>query len=214
MPLKPAARGVAQLASDELLEKPPTIDLNRIEQAVREILVAIGENPEREGLKGTPDRVARMMQEIFGGLKVDPADCLETVFTEEKYNDVVLLRNIDFHSVCEHHLLPVVGVAHVAYLPNRKIVGLSKLARLVEGYARRPQIQERMTTQIADALHDRLQPNGVAVYIEATHMCMTMRGIKRSQATMITSAVRGVYASDESRRREIRAMAFAPQSPA
>lgn len=208
MPLDPATRGATRVASDAILEKPATIDLNRIEKAVHEMLLAIGENPEREGLKGTPDRVARMMQEIFSGLKVDPADCLDTVFTEEKYNDVVLLRNIDFHSVCEHHLLPVVGVAHVAYLPNRKIVGLSKLARLVEGYARRPQIQERMTTQIADALQDRLQPHGVAVYIEATHMCMTMRGIKRSQSTMITSAVRGVYANDENRRREIRCLAF------
>jgi GTP cyclohydrolase I len=204
----PATRSATKVASDAILEMSRPIDLNRIEKAVREILIAIGENPEREGLKGTPDRVARMMQEIYGGLKVDPADCLDTVFTEEKYNDVVLLRNIDFFSTCEHHMLPVIGKAHVAYLPNRKIVGLSKLARVVEGFARRPQIQERMTTQIADALQDRLQPHGVAVFIEATHLCMTMRGIKRSEATMITAAMRGVYATDEARRREIREMAF------
>lgn len=196
------------MVSDAILEPRQPMDLDRIEKAVGDILLAIGENPEREGLKGTPDRVARMMQEIFSGLKVDPADCLDTVFTEEKYNDVVLLRNIDFFSTCEHHLLPVIGKAHVAYLPNRKIVGLSKLARLVEGFARRPQIQERMTTQIADALQERLQPHGVAVYIEATHLCMTMRGIKRNEATMITSAVRGAYATDEGLRRDLRSMAF------
>jgi GTP cyclohydrolase IA len=178
------------------------VDVPRIERAIRELLLAIGENPDREGLLKTPNRVARAYAEMTVGLREDPSVHLRTVFNEE-YDEVVLLRNITFNSMCEHHLLPFMGRAHVAYLPAGRVVGLSKLARLVEGFARRPQVQERMTTQIADALMSELQPLGAACVIESTHTCMTIRGAKKSGATMVTSAVRGVFKSDSKSRAEI-----------
>src|SRR5438132_10400438 len=164
-------------ASDAIpADMPPAdVDLPRIERAVREILLAVGEDPDREGLLKTPNRVARAYAEMIAGLQDDPRRHLKTVFNE-RYDEVVLLRNVEFNSLCEHHLLPFTGKAHVAYLPDGKVVGLSKLARLVEGYARRPQVQERLTTQIADALMEELNPIGAACVIEATHTCMTIRG--------------------------------------
>jgi len=178
------------------------VDIPRIERAVREILLAVGEDPDREGLLKTPNRVARAYGELMAGLQDEPRRHLKTVFNE-RYDEVVLLRNIEFHSLCEHHLLPFTGKAHVAYLPDGKVVGLSKLARLVEGYARRPQVQERLTTQIADALMDALAPIGAACVIEATHTCMTIRGARKHGAIMVTSALRGIFKENPSSRAEI-----------
>jgi GTP cyclohydrolase I len=189
-------------ASDAADLKPAKIDLPRIEKAVREILIAVGEDPDREGLIKTPNRVARAYGELMAGLQDEPKRHLKTVFTEE-YDEVVLLRNIEFHSLCEHHLLPFTGRAHVAYLPDGKVVGLSKLARLVEGFARRPQVQERLTTQIADALMEELSPIGAACVIEATHTCMTIRGAKKHGSTMVTSALRGIFKENAASRSEI-----------
>ncbi|HSI36262.1 MAG: GTP cyclohydrolase I FolE [Phycisphaerae bacterium] len=185
--------------------RPADVDLPRIERAVREILFAVGEDPDREGLVKTPNRVARAYAELMAGLRSDPKSHLKTVF-HERYDEVVLLRDIQFHSLCEHHLLPFTGVAHVAYLPDGKVVGLSKLARLVEGFARRPQVQERLTTQIADALMDELSPIGAACVIEATHTCMTIRGAKKTGAVMVTSALRGIFKENPSSRAEILAL--------
>jgi GTP cyclohydrolase I len=192
--------------SDEL--PVAKVDHRRIEKAVREILLAVGEDPDREGLKKTPSRVARAYAELMAGLSDDPRRHLKTVFTE-RYDEVVLLRDIEFHSLCEHHLLPFTGRAHVAYLPGGKVVGLSKLARLVEGYARRPQVQERLTTQIADALMEELSPAGAACVIEATHTCMTIRGVKKPGSTMVTSALRGVFKDNASSRHEILSLMYA-----
>jgi GTP cyclohydrolase IA len=178
------------------------VDVPRIERAVREILLAVGEDPEREGLQRTPNRVARAYGELMAGLRTDPRVHLKTVFTE-RYDEVVLLRDIEFHSLCEHHLLPFTGRAHVAYLPDGKVVGLSKLARLVEGFARRPQVQERLTTQIADALWEELSPIGAACVVEATHTCMTIRGAKKHGSTMVTSALRGIFKENPASRAEI-----------
>ncbi|HRK31555.1 MAG TPA: GTP cyclohydrolase I FolE [Tepidisphaeraceae bacterium] len=178
------------------------IDLPRIEAAVREILLAVGEDPDREGLIKTPNRVARSYGELMAGLREEPRLHLGTVFNE-RYDEVVLLRDIEFHSLCEHHLLPFTGRAHVAYLPDGKVVGLSKLARLVEGYARRPQVQERLTTQIADALMEELNPIGSACVIEATHTCMTIRGAKKPGSVMVTSALRGIFKENPASRQEI-----------
>ncbi|HEX8520685.1 MAG TPA: GTP cyclohydrolase I FolE [Tepidisphaeraceae bacterium] len=178
------------------------VDLPRIERAVREILFAVGEDPDREGLLKTPNRVARAYVELMAGLRTDPKAHLKTVF-HERYDEVVLLRDIEFHSLCEHHLLPFTGRAHVAYLPAGKVVGLSKLARLVEGYARRPQVQERLTTQIADALMEELSPSGAACVIEATHTCMTIRGAKKHGSVMVTSALRGIFKDCPMSRSEI-----------
>ena len=169
---------------------------------MREILLAIGENPDREGLRKTPSRVARSYAELMSGMNEDPRRHLKTVFAE-RYDEVVLLRNIDFNSLCEHHLLPFTGRVHVAYLPGGKVVGLSKLARLVEGYARRPQVQERLTTQIADALWEELNPQGAACVIEAVHTCMTIRGVRKPGSTMVTSALRGVFKENPASRSEI-----------
>jgi GTP cyclohydrolase I len=180
----------------------PDVDLPKIERAVRDILSAVGENPDREGLLKTPNRVARAYAELMAGLKEDPRKHLKTVF-HERYDEVVLLRDIEFHSLCEHHLLPFTGRAHVAYLPDGKVVGLSKLARLVEGYARRPQVQERLTSLIADALMEELNPIGAACVIEATHTCMTIRGAKKPGSTMVTSALRGIFKENPSSRAEI-----------
>ena len=180
------------------------MDHGRIEKAVREILIGIGENPDRQGLLDTPKRVARMYDEILGGMNEDPGAHLETTF-DESYNEVVVLKNIPFYSMCEHHMLPFHGKAHVAYLPNGKIVGLSKLARLVDGYARRLQVQERLTCQIADTLLNKLHARGVAVLLEASHSCMTMRGIKKPGSAMVTSAIRGHFVTDHAARDEVMA---------
>lgn len=178
-------------------------DLPRIERAVREILIAIGEDPERDGLRDTPARVARALDEQFSGLRMQPADVLTTVFDAD-HDEMVLVRDIELYSTCEHHLVPFIGRAHVGYIPNGKgqITGLSKLARLVDVYARRPQVQERMTSQIADALMNTLEPRGVIVIIEAEHLCMSMRGVRKPGAKTVTSAVRGCFLSSESTRAE------------
>ena len=181
------------------------VDLPRLERAVREILIAVGEDPDREGLLKTPNRVARAYAEMLSGMKSDPRQYLRTVFTE-RYDEVVLLRDIEFHSMCEHHLLPFTGRAHVAYLPDGKVVGLSKLARLVDGFAHRPQVQERLTTQIADAMMEELNPIGAACVIEATHTCMTIRGAHKPGSVMVTSALRGIFRENPSSRNEIIAL--------
>lgn len=181
------------------------VDLERIAGAVREILSALGENPEREGLKKTPMRVARMYAEMFSGMHDDPAEHLKTFFSE-KYNELVVLRDVSFHSMCEHHLLPFEGKVHIAYLPDGKIVGLSKLARVVDTFAHRPQVQERLTTQIADILTHELGAKGVAVVMEAVHTCMTCRGVKKPGSVMVTSAIRGECRTNASTRAEVMAL--------
>ena len=179
-----------------------SVDSARIEKAVKEILLAIGEDVDREGLRDTPARVARMYTELLGGMREDPKVHLKSVFTEE-YDEIVLLRDIPFFSMCEHHMLPFIGVAHVAYLPTGKVLGVSKMARIVDCYAKRLQCQERLTGQIADLMMDNLKPQGVAVVVEASHSCMTIRGIKKSGSTMVTSALRGLFKSDPRSRNEI-----------
>lgn len=187
------------------------IDLNRIAEAVRTILEAVGENPAREGLLKTPQRVAKMYCELFGGLHEDPAAVLgEAVFTVA-YDEMVVLRDIPFHSMCEHHMLPFTGKAHVAYLPENKVVGVSKLARVVEVFARRPQIQEQLTTQVADLLMDQLNPKGVAVVMEATHTCMTIRGVKKPGTWMTTSAMLGSFRKDPASRAEVLSLIRGPR---
>ena len=181
------------------------VDTKRIAKAVREILVAVGEDPEREGLRQTPQRVARMYEELFEGLCQDPARHLAAQYTET-YDEMVILRDVPFNSMCEHHLMPFEGKAHVAYLPNGKVVGISKLARVVDEYAHRPQVQERLTSQVADVIMDALEPKGVVVVIEATHTCMTCRGIKKAGSIMVTSAVRGRCRSDARTRSEVMAL--------
>ena len=177
------------------------IDTAKIEQAVSTILQAIGEDPTREGLTGTPKRVARMYQELFAGLDEDPARLLDVHFSE-RYDEMVVLRDIPFYSVCEHHLLPFMGKAHVAYLPNGKVVGLSKLARVVDVFARRPQVQERLTGQIANLLMEKLQARGAGVIIEATHTCMTLRGVRKPGSVMVTSAMKGLFRTNLATRNE------------
>lgn len=184
------------------LESTGQVDLERIAAAVREILAAVGEDPDREGLLDTPMRVARMYAEVFSGLHEDPRTHLRTFFTED-YDEFVVLRDIPFHSMCEHHLLPFAGEAHVGYLPHGRIIGISKLARVVESYARRPQVQERMTNQIADDIMNELNAKGVAVILRATHLCMTCRGVKKPGSVMITSALRGTCKSDARSRGEV-----------
>ena len=188
------------------------VDIPRIERAVREILIAIGEDPDREGLLNTPNRVGRAYAELTAGLREDPRKHLKTVFNE-RYEEVVLLRDISFQSICEHHLLPFMGRAHVAYLPAGKIVGLSKLARLVEGYARRPQVQERLTTQIADALMEELHPAGAVCVIEAEHTCMTLRGIRKPGSTMVTSELRGIFKENAASRAEVLSLIYGTGRP-
>ncbi|MDD2420539.1 MAG: GTP cyclohydrolase I FolE [Heliobacteriaceae bacterium] len=178
------------------------MDEEKIAKAVRMILEAIGEDPDREGLAGTPKRVARMYQEILGGLQEDPREHLGVLFTEA-HEEMVLIKDIPVYSLCEHHLLPFYGLAHVAYIPKTgHITGLSKLARVVEGYSRRPQLQERLTTQVADSIMEVLNPRGVLVVIEAEHMCMTMRGVKKPGSRTITSAVRGIFRTNKATRNE------------
>jgi GTP cyclohydrolase I len=178
------------------------IDEKRIAAAVREILAAIGEDPNREGLKRTPERVARMYAEMFAGLHADPAAYLKPFFTET-YDEMVVLRDVPFFSMCEHHLLPFEGKVHIAYLPDGKVVGLSKLARVVDAFAQRPQVQERLTTQIADILMDKVEAKGVAVVMEAVHTCMTCRGVKKPGSVMVTSAVRGYCRTSARTRAEV-----------
>jgi len=184
------------------------VDHDRIARAVREILIAVGEDPDREGLLGTPSRVARAYAETLAGLREDAGTHLARTFEHEASgDDVVMLRSIEFASLCEHHLAPFLGRAHVAYLPSGgKVTGLSKLARTVDVFARRPQLQERLTAQVADALVEHLEPRGVAVLIEGEHMCMRVRGAKKSDAQMVTTAMRGVYAEDRELRREVLAL--------
>jgi GTP cyclohydrolase I len=177
------------------------VDRQKIMVAVRSILEAIGEDPEREGLRDTPRRIADSYAEIFAGLGVDPAHYLKVGF-EEHHKEMVVLRDIPFMSVCEHHLLPFVGKAHVGYIPAGRIVGLSKLARVVEAFARRPQLQERLTSQIADTIIEELNPVGVGVVIEAQHFCMIMRGVKKPGSTMVTSAMRGLFRNNPPTRAE------------
>lgn len=178
------------------------IDLIKIETAVKMILEAIGEDPEREGLRDTPKRVAKFYREAFSGLCEDPSKYLTVQFTEN-HEEMVIVKDIPIYSMCEHHLLPFVGKAHVAYIPrNGKVTGLSKLARVVEGYARRPQLQERLTTQIADTIKNILDARGVLVVIEAEHMCMTIRGIKKPGSQTVTSAVRGIFQTSPATRAE------------
>jgi GTP cyclohydrolase I len=185
------------------LPLPAAVDKPRIERAVREILEAIGEDPEREGLIDTPARVARMYEEIFEGMRIDPSEYLQTQF-ETDHDEMVMVRDIPMFSACEHHLLPWIGKAHVAYIPSEdgRVTGLSKLARLVDAYAKRPQVQERLTSQIADELDRSLQPKGVMVVIEAEHLCMTMRGIRKPGASTVTSAVRGLFRQNVATREE------------
>lgn len=178
-------------------------DMNKLEQAVTMILEAIGEDPTREGLLETPKRVAKMYQEVFEGLNKDPRQYFDTVF-HENHDEVVLVKDIPFYSMCEHHLVPFFGVAHVAYIPRNGVVaGLSKLARAIETAARRPQLQERITSTVADAMMEKLNPHGVYIIIEAEHMCMTMRGIKKPGAKTITTVARGIYEHDDVKRAEI-----------
>ena len=183
--------------------EPPRFDHARAEAAVRELLLAMGEDPERSGLRDTPARVARAFAEQFAGLHFDPSAVLDTSF-DENHNEMILIRDIELYSMCEHHLLPFIGKAHVGYVPGTdgRITGLSKLARLVDGYAKRPQVQERLTTQIADALVHRLRPAGTIVVIEAEHLCMTTRGIRKPGAVTTTSAVRGIMQSQTRTRAE------------
>jgi GTP cyclohydrolase I len=179
------------------------VDGEKIQIAVRMILEAIGEDPEREGLKETPQRVARMYAEIFSGLHVDPGVHLQTCFYEEEHEEMVLIKDISIDSMCEHHLLPFFGKAHVAYIPNQnKITGLSKLVRVVDTLARRPQLQERLTMQIANTIMSVLHPKGVVVVVEAEHLCMSIRGIKKPGAMTVTSAVRGIFRTDHKTRDE------------
>jgi len=179
------------------------VDRPRIERAVREILEAIGEDPERDGLKRTPARVAAMYEEIFSGLHEDPSQHLNVTF-EANHDEMVMVRDIPLTSMCEHHLVPFIGKAHVAYIPNNdgRVTGLSKLARLVDAYAKRPQVQERLTTQIADEIERTLQPRGVLVVIEAEHLCMSMRGVKKPGSSTVTSAVRGLFRENTATRFE------------
>jgi len=178
-----------------------SVDQERIANAVREMLQAIGQDPQREGLMDTPDRVARMYAEIFAGLREDPLEPLLTGF-EEGFDEMVVARDIPFHSMCEHHLLPFQGVAHIGYIPGKRIVGISKLARVTEILSRRPQLQERLTTQIAEAIVTALEPKGVGVVIEAEHLCMSMRGIRKPGTQIVTSVNRGIFRSDPRTRTE------------
>jgi len=178
------------------------VDVAKIEKAVRDILLAVGEDVGREGLKRTPRRVANMYAELLAGMREDPKEHLKSVF-RENYDEIVLLRDIPFYSICEHHLMPFIGSAHVAYLPSGMVLGVSKLARIVDCFARRLQLQERLTEQIADFIMDGLKPQGVAVVLEASHSCMTIRGAQKSGSMMVTSALRGIFKKDPRSRSEI-----------
>jgi GTP cyclohydrolase I len=201
------------LRAHHLQEARPAIDRARVERAVREILLAIGEDPDRDGLERTPARVADMFTEIFAGLDEDPATHL-TVRFDADHDEMVMVREIPLYSTCEHHLVPFIGKAHVAYIPgdDGRITGLSKLARLVDGFARRPQVQERLTTQIAEAIDAVLNPRGVLVVIEAEHLCMSMRGVRKPGSITVTSAVRGLFKENPATRAEAMSMLGLPST--
>ena len=188
----------------------PEIDQERIAAAVREILFAIGENPDRDGLLDTPNRVARMYAEVCAGLHQEPSEHLATMF-EADHDEMVMVRDIPMYSLCEHHLIPFIGKAHASYIPNRSgnVIGLSKVARLVDGFAKRPQVQERPTRQVADALEEHLQPRGVLVVMEAEHLCMSMRGVRKAGSSTVTSSVTGIFRANVATRAE--AMRFLGQ---
>jgi GTP cyclohydrolase I len=186
------------------------VDPARIEAAVREILLAVGEDPDREGLQETPARVARMYTELFSGLHTEPRQLLSKTFTQ-KYDEMVVVRDIEFASTCEHHLMPFLGKAHIAYLPAGKIVGLSKLPRVVEALAHRPQVQERMTEELADLLMEELKPRGVGVILEASHSCMTIRGVRKPGSVCTTSAMRGTFRENQATRNELMALIYGPR---
>lgn len=179
----------------------PAVDGARIRDAVSEVILALGEDPNREGLRETPRRIAQMYAEIFAGLRIDPKSLLAVQF-EEGDDEMVILRDIPFYSTCEHHFLPFHGVAHIGYIPDGRVVGISKLARLVDAFARRPQLQERLTSQVADCVMEVLKPDGVAVVVEAEHLCLTMRGIKKPGSKMVTSAMRGGFRRESVTRAE------------
>jgi GTP cyclohydrolase I len=199
--MEPAGRDSGHLPSSS------PIDLERISRAVREILIAVGENPDREGLKETPDRVARMYAEVFQGLHQEPRVHLQKLFTQ-KYDEMLLIRDIRFVSFCEHHLLPIIGKAHVAYIPNGTVIGLSKIPRVVDVLAKRPQMQERLTEELADLLMKEQDVKGVAVVIEASHCCMTIRGVAKPDSSFVTSAMRGVFKDRLATRSEVMSLIF------
>ncbi len=206
-PLLPADRPRERVRHITGVEPARAFDHDKIRRAVRLIFEAIGEDPDREGLRETPDRVAREYDEIFAGLLIDPRDVLSVVF-EEGHDEMVMVRDIPLHSICEHHLLPFVGRAHVAYVPNERgqITGLSKIARLVDVVSKRPNLQERLTTSVADILEAGLEPRGVLVVVEARHFCMEMRGVRKPGSETVTSAVRGLFRSDQRTRAEAMAL--------
>ncbi len=187
------------MEQNETVEK---IDRGKIEKAFRDIIEAIGLDPLHEGLIETPERVARFYSEVFQGVHEDPGDVIDAFFGDEHYEEIVMVREIPFYSMCEHHFVPFHGQAHVAYMPKGRVTGLSKLARLVEGYARRPQMQERLTAQVANCLQERLDPHGVLVVVEAEHLCMSMRGVRKPGAKTVTSAVRGLMETNPATRAE------------
>ena len=203
----PAARHRRSALSAKTGPPEGPVDHARIEAAVREILSAVGEDPDREGLRETPARIARMFADLSAGLRRDPGEVLRKTFTQ-KYDEMVLVKDIRFASLCEHHLLPFFGKAHIAYLPKGKIVGLSKLPRLVDTVARRPQVQERITEEVADLLVEELNPRGAAVILEATHTCMTVRGVRKADSVCTTSAMRGVFRDNPSSRSELMALIY------
>lgn len=207
-----ASAKISVCSAEELDEQdqPPAsspVDLERIRKAVHEILLAVGENPDREGLRETPDRVARMYAEVFQGLGQDPRAHLQKLFTQ-KYDEMVLIKDIRFVSFCEHHLLPVVGKAHVAYIPNGKVIGLSKIPRVIDVLAKRPQMQERLTEEVADLLMRELDAKGVAVVIVASHSCMTIRGVNKPESSFVTSAMRGAFKERLATRSEVMSLIF------
>ncbi|MBD2690328.1 GTP cyclohydrolase I FolE [Anabaena catenula] len=200
--ISPDINSVAQLVSSISTQQQPTVTEAEMVQAVRTLLIGLGENPDREGLKDTPKRVVKALQFLTKGYDESLDELLNGAVFKEDANEMVLIRDIDIFSSCEHHILPIIGRAHVAYIPNGKVIGLSKIARICEMYARRLQVQERLTVQIADALQGLLKPQGVAVVIEATHMCMVMRGVQKPGSWTVTSAMRGVFAEDGRTREE------------
>jgi GTP cyclohydrolase I len=203
------SRSMSECLADEVGESAGSsrADLPRIERAVREILSAVGEDPDRDGLQETPARVARMYAELFAGLHEDPRVHLQKFFIE-KYDEIVLVRDISFNSMCEHHMLPFMGKAHIGYLPNGRVIGLSKLARVVEVVSKRPQVQERMTEEIANLLVEELDAKGVAVVIEATHSCMAIRGVRKPGSVCVTSAMKGVFRANLSSRSEVMTLIY------
>lgn len=209
--LVPTENGAGELDRRSPLPDPSPVDLPRIAAAVREILLAVGEDPDREGLRETPERVARMYAEVFQGLHQNPDIHLKKLFTQ-KYDEMVLIKDIRLVSFCEHHLLPVVGQAHIAYIPNGKVIGLSKIPRVVDVLARRPQMQERLTEELADLLMGELEAKGVAVVIEASHSCMTIRGVAKPDSTFVTSAMRGVFKERLATRSEVMSLIFGARS--